>query len=243
MDPKHHYEKSKIPSEVEQEGFSSPTSNTTTEENRLLMEYIDRKNLFRISDYDESFGRVLKLRKFFKIRFNQQVEIYSGLKTTPTYTEGKVTAIGRDFVLITNLRKRIWMPYHSIHSANIPFGIPNYTNTHQNFMYDNQFKKKLLNRFGETVSKRDVFRQEFFQETLKTNLQFWKDTQVHVYLNTGKQTSGRVLEVTNETLTLKSFNYEETLQLSIIHYIEKGRILSLLQYFKRKFRSLLKLKW
>ena len=154
--------------------LSSPIGATSTEEIRLFSEYMDQANLRSITEASPKRKRPLILKKFFKMKRNQQVEIYSNKGDESIHTSGKVTAIGRDFVMVTNLKDRIWIPYQHIESANIPTGVPTYENSHQNFIYDNDLRKKLLTNFGEVVSKRDVYIQQFYEETLQTNLQSLK---------------------------------------------------------------------
>ncbi|WP_052737714.1 hypothetical protein [Bacillus sp. SA1-12] len=218
-------------------GFTSPTSSKSTEETRLLMEYIDRANMFNISEKDEKRGKNLKLRKFFKSKRNQQVEIYFKCGSKSLYKEGKVSTIGRDFVMITNLKDRTWIPYSVIESANIPYGIPNYSNTHQHFLFDNNLRKKLVLQFGETVSKRDILKQQFFEETLQTNLQTWKETWVAVYLDEKTKRIGKISYSTNQQLTLHAFKEDEHVNLEEIKYIETIRFLSLFTHFLKNFHS------
>jgi hypothetical protein len=211
-------------------GLISPTTSTTTEDTRLLMEYMDRANLFNIAKHDEKRGKVLKLRKFFKSKRNQQVEVYSKIGSEPKYTEGKVSAIGRDFVMLTNLQERIWIPYAAIESANIPYGIPNYSNTHQHFIYDNHLRTKLVQQFSETVSRRDLLKQQFFEETLQTNLDSWKETWVEVYMNEDTKKRGKISTSKNKILTLKTFSKEEEVELKGITYIKTLRFLSIMTH-------------
>lgn len=155
--------------------FSSPTSAVSEEETRILSEYIAQKNLFKVTSQDESRRKVLFLKQFFKMKRNQQVVVSFVIeKDIPLTTEGKVATIGRDFVMLTDLKKRLWIPYRAIQSATIPFGFPTYSNTHQHFIYDNNLQQKLVLQFGETVAKKDVLIRQFFEESLQTNLHFWK---------------------------------------------------------------------
>lgn len=216
-------------------GLTSPTTSTTTEETRLLMEYIDRANMFNILKHDEKRGKLLKLRKFFKSKRNQQVEIYLKIGTEATYREGKVSTIGRDFVMLTNLRERMWIPYSVIESANIPFGIPNYSNTHQHYLFDNNLRKKLLHQFGETVSKRDLLKQQFFEESLQTNLDSWKETWVAIYLDETNKKIGKIHSVKDSNLELRFFGEEMSLKISEVKFIETIRLFSLIRHFYKVF--------
>lgn len=219
------------------QGLTSPSTLTTTEETRLLMEYMDRANLFHISKRDEKRGKVLTLRKFFKSKRNQQVEVYSKCGTKPLYTEGKVSTIGRDFVMLTNLKERIWIPYSAIESANIPYGIPNYSNTHQHYLYDNNLRNKLLFNFGETVSKRDTLKQQFFEESLQSNLDSWKNTWVEIYLDEQIKKVGRIAESKDKKLTLSFFGRLEDIEINQIKFAETVRVLCVFSYVMKTLRK------
>lgn len=215
------------------QGLTSPTTLTTTEETRMLMEYMDRANLFHIAKRDEKRGKVLTLRKFFKSKRNQQVEVYSKCGTEPVYTEGKVSTIGRDFVMLTNLKERIWIPYSAIESANIPYGIPNYSNTHQNYIYDNNLRNKLLYNLGETVSKREALKQLFFEETLQTNLNSWRDTWVEIHLDDDDKKIGRIIESKDKKLTLRFFGRIEDIEIKQVKFVGTVRVLSVFSHIMK----------
>lgn len=220
------------------QGITSPTTPSTTEETRLLMEYIDRANMFNLSERDEKRGKVLKLRKFFKMKRNQQVEVYAKCGTESLYKVGKVSTIGRDFVMLTTLKERMWIPYSVIESANIPYGIPNYSNTHQHFLYDNHLRNKLVLQFGETVAKRDLLKQQFFEESLQTNLEAWKDTWVAVYLDSEKKKLGKISSCKDGKLVLSFFGEFLHINLDDLKYIETIRLLTIFTHvFKRRLFS------
>lgn len=217
------------------EGLTSPTTSTSTEDTRLFMEYTDRANLLNISKSKPEIGKVLALRKFFKTKRNQQVEIYSTCGDKPNYLEGKVSAVGRDFVMITNLKERLWIPYSVIDSANIPFGVPNYSNSHQHYIFDNNLRKNLVSNFGATVSKKDTLRQQFYEETLYTNLSTWKGTWVEVIHGSNKKAIGKIVNAEKTDLLVRSYRNEEVILLSDIHLIKTIRFWSLMTFTLRKF--------
>jgi len=209
----------------EPHSFSSPISAVSLEETRILTTYISQQNLFKIIDKDESRRKPLTLKKFFKMRRDQQVVVISLVGNGETVTvEGKVAAIGRDFVMLTNLQKRIWLPYTAIESANIPFGYPTYSNTHQNFIYDNHLQQKLVLQFGETVAKREALKQQFFEESLRTNLNSWKGTWIEVK-TAEKTVYGKVSEATKKELLLKFLKKKEMVPLKDIQQVSTGRLL------------------
>lgn len=213
--------------------FTSPAGSTSTEEIRVFNEYMEQANLFKISNAAPSQRKYLMLKRFFKMKRNQQVEIYSENDENTTYTLGKVTAIGRDFVMLTNLKDRIWFPYHSILSANVPSGIPNYSNSHQSYIFDNDLKRKLLHDFGQTVSKRDALIQQFYEETLRTNLKTWKGIWVKVIAKDGAY-SGRIRNVEDHILYLSSMNKKIEIELKHIYSVNSLRFFSFLTIFSKK---------
>lgn len=160
---------------------------------------------------------------------NQEVVIY--LENTEIF--GKVSAIGRDFVMITNLNKRIWLPFHAIQSANLPTGIPSFSNSHQYFIYDNDLRRKLLQHFGETVAKRDVLIQQFYEESLVTNLTSWRKTWVKIQINQ-EIVFGKIQSVTEQKLVLLLLNEKIELDLIKITMIESIRFFNLLSLLGKK---------
>lgn len=205
--------------------FSSPTSSVSEEETRILTEHISQMNMFKLINLYEPHRKALTLKKFFKMKRHQEVVITPLNRTAKeAVITGKVTTIGRDFVMLTNLQKRVWLPYTAIESATIPFGTPTYTNPHQNHIYDNQLRKKIVLRFGETVSKRDALVQQFFEESMRTNLHAWKGTWVVV--RTSNQTKiGKILKTdqTKLCLTIRNaevdFLLEDILSVSTIRFM------------------------
>jgi len=160
---------------------------------------------------------------------NQEVVIY--LENTEVF--GKVSAIGRDFVMITNLNKRIWLPFHAIQSANLPTGIPSFSNSHQYFIYDNDLRRKLLHHFGETVAKRDVLIQQFYEESLVTNLISWRKTWVKIQTDQ-ELVFGKIQSVTQQKLVLLLLNEKIELDLTKITMIQSIRLFNLLSLLGKK---------
>lgn len=206
-------------------GLPSPTSAVSSEETRILMEYMGQSNLFNLIAADQSKRKVLTLKKFFRMKRNQQVEVYTNHGDEVIYTEGKVTAIGRDFVTLSNLKHRIWIPFHSISSANTPYGYPNYSNSHQNYLYDNNLRKKLLLNFGETVARKDELIQQFCEESLQTNLQTWKNSWIEVRINESEKVSGKIIEVEKDELVMKTSKNDVRVPIGAIKYIQSLRLL------------------
>ncbi|WP_246938573.1 hypothetical protein [Bacillus pinisoli] len=205
------------------EGLTSPTSNLSTEETRILMEYMEQQNLFNITSKNSKLKKSLTLKKFFKMKRNQQVEVYSTCNGSFLYTTGKVAGVGRDHVMLTDLKKRYWIPYEVIQSANIPYGIPNYSNTHQHFIYDNNYREKLLYQFGETVTKREPLYQLFNEDTLYTSLNRWIGSLVEIHYGDEKVGIGKIIYVSKEKLQLSLFKSETEIALSEVYMIETLR--------------------
>ncbi|WP_404458340.1 hypothetical protein [Oceanobacillus kapialis] len=197
---------------------------------------MDRANIFHISQHNKKRGKLLRLRKFFKAKRNQQVEVYFSIGTDSHYKQGKVSTVGRDFVMLTNLKERVWIPYAVIESANIVYGIPTYSNTHQHYLYDNNLRTKLLRQFGETVSKRDNLKQQFFEETLQTNLNTWKDTWVQIWSDEHVKKIGKISS-SEENLTITMLGKKEEIAFEEIKYIETIRWLSLFSYGFKHYKN------
>ena len=115
--------------------------------------------------------------------------------------------------------------------------IPNYSNTHQHYLYDNNLRKRLVTNFGEVVARRDILKQQFYEEALHTNLESWKQIWVVVHLNEGLKSTGKILESIEGKLTLSYFNKLEVIELSRISYIETIRVLSLFTYILKNGRN------
>ncbi|MFZ3589260.1 hypothetical protein ACOI1C_08195 [Bacillus sp. DJP31] len=206
----------------EEEGFSSPVSSTSLEENRLLTEYMEQKNLFNVSNADPKRKKRLMLGKFFKMKRNQEVLVKLMKKESLLTLKGKVTAVGRDFVMLTDLKKRMWIPYSTIESANIPTGVPTFSNTHQHFLYDNDMRTKLVQSFGNTVYKKDALKQLFYEETLRTNLNTWRESWVE--LTYGNQTVvGKILEVNSKTIQLKQLRNKVEIPIKEVTFVKTIR--------------------
>ena len=211
--------------------FTSPTSAVSPEETRVLTEYIHQKNLFRITKKDEILRKSLMLKQFFKTKRHQQVVVTSVIKDATVTTEGKVAMIGRDFVMVTDLKKRIWIPYTAIESATIPFGHPTYSDSQQNFIYDNQLQQKLVLQFGETVGMREALIRQFFEESLQTNLNSWHGVWVEVKTDQ-KTYFGKIKNTSKRELFLTSFKKKEEIRLNELQYLSTVRWFSV-------FRNLL----
>ncbi|WP_232695915.1 hypothetical protein [Brevibacillus daliensis] len=207
-------------------GISSPASELPSSELKMLQQYIHGHNLFLLGEALPNRKKEMVLRKFFKHKRNQQVEVYSKNGEKVLHTIGKVSVVGRNFVILTTFIDRIWIPFSAIHSANIPYGLPDIPNTHQHLAIDKELVRKLSTQFGETVANRDVLIQQFFEETLETNMQTWKGTKVKISMN-GEIIIGKVVNSKKGILTITSFGKQLALPLTEISDIRTLRIYSL----------------
>ncbi|WP_226641870.1 hypothetical protein [Mesobacillus subterraneus] len=203
--------------------ITSPPSATSLEENKIISEYLEQKNLQTLANAVPEFKKPLILKKFFKMKRNQEVIVYIDHKANIKEICGKVNAIGRDFVTLTNLKERIWIPYNSIRSANSPSGVPTYESEHQNFIYDNDLKRKLITDFGETVVKREVLIQQFFEESLKGNLERYQGVWVKAVLP-DQTVIGKITSVCEECILLHSYGSKKEIAISDLTYICSARL-------------------
>jgi hypothetical protein len=222
--------------EANQERYTSPVSSLPIHELKMLKQYIDGYNLKLLGSSLPHYKKGMMLLRFLKQKRNQQVEIHSRRQGSFCRTLGKVSVIGRDFVVLTTLLDRIWIPYHYIDSAEVPFGLPDITDTHQQFLFDNNLRKKLLTQFGKTVSSREVLKQQFFEESLKTNLKTWIGTRVNVFVE-NKRYTGTIHQVENETLILKRFNDRSQIKVNKIEYMSSSRLLNLFLPFIHRVKQ------
>ncbi|MCL7746112.1 hypothetical protein [Halalkalibacter alkaliphilus] len=216
-------------------GLTSPSSELPTEELKMVEDYMHRSNLLNMGKALPERKKFLVLRKFFKHKRNQQVEVYVENGTNPVQFLGKVNTIGRDFVTLLTLKDRIWIPFQTIESAKVPYGLPEVSSTHQHFVYDEELRTKLITRFSETVASKDVLVQQFFEETLRTNLQTWKHTRVQV-VTRESEFIGKIIKSENDKVVVKSIKEERAIPLKDIIFIKTVRLFSLLSLLVKKQR-------
>ncbi len=226
--------------ELKQEDrYTSPASSLPLYELKMLQEYIHGVNLQNLGSYLPDHKKQMMLLKFFKHKKNQLVEVFSRDGEKVIKTVGKVNIVGRNFVMIKTLFTRIWIPYQAIHSAKTPFGIPDLPGGHQHVIYDGELRRKILTNFGETVSGKEILKQQFFEESLNTNLTLWLGTRVTIFA--GKTIKGKLTKILNNTIQIKD---KEKCEISINHinYVKQGRFISYFQRLlvnvkKRSFRK------
>mgnify|MGYP005606417083 FL=1 len=219
--------------ELKKDGaYTSPASSLPLHELKMLQEYIHGANLQNLGAILPNSKKQLILIKFFKMRKNQLVEVYSRNGEEVIHTIGKVNTVGRNFVMLKTLFTRIWIPYVAIHSAKSPFGIPDVPNVHQHNVIDAELRRKLLQNFGEVVSGKEVLRQQFYEELLETNLKSWKRTNLTIYAD--KMIKGQVNEVLLGKIFLKNSSPKEV-PIMKINYIKQARLISFFQQIYSKW--------
>ncbi|WNF21040.1 hypothetical protein [Mesobacillus jeotgali] len=220
--------------------ITSPPGATSLEENKIISEYLEQKNLQTLANAVPQFKKSLILKKFFKMKRNQEVIVYMDHQAHIKEIFGKVSAIGRDFVTLTNLKERIWIPYKSVRSANSPSGVPTYEGEHQNFIYDNDLKRKLTTNFGETVAKREVLIQQFYEESLKGNLERYQGVWVKAVLP-DETVIGRIASVSDDCFLLQSYGSKREIAFSDLTYICSARLFAqLILLGKNMIKSMFK---
>ncbi|MBP1155882.1 MULTISPECIES: hypothetical protein [unclassified Paenibacillus] len=207
----------------EEEKYTSPASPLPDYELKMLQKYIHDVNLQKLSESLPRQKKNLMLIKFFKHKRNQRVEIVSSIGAHKQHTLGKVANIGRDFVVLTTLWNRIWIPYRSIQSSNIPAGLPDVSNTHQHVVFDEQLRRRLLTQFGKTVGGHDILKQQFYEDSLQTSLQSWKGASVTVTANETMH-SGKIVYAASGTLSLQNAKNRFDVNLRDVDYIKLRRI-------------------
>ncbi|MCM3387114.1 hypothetical protein M3649_03080 [Ureibacillus chungkukjangi] len=207
--------------------YTSPASSKPLHELKMLQEYIHSVNLQNLGTTLPHYKQQMILLKFFKSKKNQLVEIYSRSKDEVIHTVGKVSVVGRDFVMVRTLLTRIWIPYRAIHSAKSPFGLPDMPATHQNVLIDEELRRKLLTNFAVTVAEKQTLRQQFFEELLLTNMKSWIGTKMTVY--TGSIFYGKLRGVNKENLLFK----EKEIAVSKITYMKQARVHA---FFEKLFK-------
>ena len=215
--------------------YTSPASSLPLYELKMLQEYIHGENLQNLGKHLPHYKKQMMLLKFFKYKKNQKVEVYSRNGNEVIHTLGKVNIVGRNFVMIRTLFTRIWIPYHAIHSAKTPFGTPDLPSGHQHVIYDEELRRKLLTNFGVTVSGKEILKQQFYEESLDTNLKSWQGTRFTIYADRLMQ--GKLVNVLKEKICIKSKQKQE-ISIDKINYMKQGRFISFFQrIFSNRFKK------
>lgn len=221
---------------VEKEGFTSPASPLPDYELKMLQQYIHGVNLIKLGESLPDRKKQMMLIKFFKHKRNQQIEVIYVSAGVERKVIGKVNIVGRDFVSLTTLTERIWIPYTAIESANIPFGYPDVPNPHQHVVIDDELRKKLLTQFGKTVSGQEVLKQQFFEESLEKNLQQWIGSILEIHTKDAEFT-GKLTGVEKNLVLCKTWKNEWTAPLADITYLRTVRPRQLWPYIYKQVKQ------
>ncbi|MFB1081708.1 hypothetical protein [Jeotgalibacillus sp. JSM ZJ347] len=200
--------------------YPSPAGRGTSEEILLRKRYIELANIFLQLKYNPDKGKILLLQSFLVEKRNQTVEV---IHHNHSMTKGRVQDIGRDHLVLTSYFTKCWIPFDSISEAKVPYGAPEFANTHQYVFFDNHLRKKLLRNFGATVSKRSKLKEMFYRETLKTSLSRWKNSSLKLELSDGQSYYGKLTGVEEKKLTLRVKDDEQNIAYKDIKSIKKSR--------------------
>ncbi len=207
--------------------YTSPASSLPLHELKMLQEYIHNTNLQNLSTLRPNYRQQMILIKFFKSKKNQLVEVYSRNGEEVIHTVGKVSVVGKNFVILRTLFKRFWIPYSVIHSTKSPFGIPDVPGTHQHTVVDEELRRKLLTNFGVTVAGKEELKQKFFEELLETNLKSWKGTKLKIFSD--QVIVGKVIDIHSGKVFLRD---NRSIAINKINYIQQFRFTS---FFEKLF--------
>lgn len=223
------------------EGYTSPPSSMPAHELKLLREYMDGINLKQIGQSLPQYKKSIMLLSFLKGRRNQQTKVHAHVGEEIKELLGRVSVVGRDFVALTTVTERFWIPYSAIESASVPYGISDMPNNHQQVVYDDTLRKKLLNDFSSTILKNDVLKRQFYEEALHVHLQAWTKTKIIVFAR-GKEFKGKLLKVSSGKLTLKGRRELSVIDLKDIQLLKRSTPFQMfptfVQWLKESFHSL-----
>ena len=210
--------------------YTSPASSLPLHELKMLQEYIHSVNLQNLGTLRPSYKQQMILIKFFKSKKNQLVEVYSRNGEEVVHTIGKVSVVGKNFVMLRTLFKRFWIPFSVIHSTKSPFGIPDVPGTHQHTVIDEELRRKLLTNFGVTVAGKEALKQQFYEELLETNLKSWKGTKLRIF--SGQEIVGKVQAIHSGKIFL---NDNRSIPINKINFIQQSRFVSFFEMLFSKW--------
>ncbi|PLT32003.1 hypothetical protein [Bacillus sp. V5-8f] len=213
-------------------GYTSPPSSMPAHELKLLREYMHGINLKQLGESLPNNKKNMLLVRFLKGRRNQQVNVHTKVRDNVIEILGRVSEVGRDFTALTTVTERFWIPYAAIESAGVPYGISDMPNSHQQVIYDESLRRKLLTEFSTTLLKNDVIRRQFYEETLEVHLQSWKGIKIRIYTK-GEVYKGKLVKITSGRLTVKGRKGNHTIPMDEIHLIKRSTPLQLLPIFIR----------
>ncbi|MCG7376336.1 hypothetical protein MH215_04980 [Paenibacillus sp. ACRSA] len=205
--------------------FSSPASPLPAHELKILQEYIHHQNVQIIGEINPLRRKEIMLSNFFKSHKNQTVKLKVHSRNQFTEMMAKTEAVGRDFVILTTLLTKYWVPFRSIVTAEQPFDQVNVPHQqHQQVVYDEDLKQKILLKFGKTVSQKDFLKQQFFEQTLAGHIKSLMNDKLIVETSTARIRS-RLLDINAQEILLKEKGGRSSVPWSDILWIEKQRFI------------------
>ncbi|MFC4354227.1 hypothetical protein ACFO0S_03960 [Chryseomicrobium palamuruense] len=204
------------------ESYPSPAGRGTSEEIILRKRYIELANIFLQLKYNPEKGKILLMQSFLVEKRKQSVEVFYHNQAV---VKGRVQDVGRDYMVLTRYFTKCWIPFSVISEVKLPYGAPEFANTHQYIFFDNQLRRKLLRNFGATVSNRSKLKELFYRETLKTSLSRWKNSRLKVEMLNGLVYSGKLVRSEDEQLLLITNNEEKVILYHEVKIIKKSRFM------------------
>ncbi|WP_128102309.1 hypothetical protein [Paenibacillus sp. DCT19] len=132
---------------------------------KILQEFIHHQNVQIIGEINPSRRKEIMLSNFFKSHKNQTVKIKIQCREEQKVILAKTDAVGRDFVILTSLLTKYWIPFRAIETAEQPYDQVNIPHQqHQQVVYDEELKQNILLKFGKTVSQKDYLKQQFLNK-------------------------------------------------------------------------------
>ncbi|MFD2700575.1 hypothetical protein ACFSVM_08835 [Paenibacillus shunpengii] len=203
--------------------YTSPASPLPLHELKVLQEYIHHQNVQIIGDVNPKRRNEIMLSQFFKSHKNQTVRVRRNSSTGIKESVAKTEAVGRDFVILTTLLTKYWVPFHSIVSADLPYeqvNIPHHQ--HQQMALDDDLKHKLLLKFGKTVSQKEFLKQQFFDQTLIGHLQILMKNKVIIETKNGR-VNGRFMHASSNGIEWIERGVKGSAKWNEVYCIEKQR--------------------
>ncbi|MFI2859163.1 hypothetical protein ACH6EH_18865 [Paenibacillus sp. JSM ZJ436] len=204
--------------------FSSSSSPLPLHELKVLQEYIHQQNIQIIGNVNPKRRKDIMLSQFFKTHKTQTVKVIR--KSSLLGDQGliaKTEAVGRDFVILTTLLRRYWLPFQAIVSAEQPFDQANVPHQpHQQVVYDDELKQKIMLCFGKTVGQKEFLKQQFFDQTFAGHLKVLLNNRLTVETDTQRE-KVKLTEVGTKGITMLHQGKESFAPWKDIVSIEKQR--------------------
>lgn len=205
--------------------FSSPASPLPSHELKILQEFIHHQNVQIIGEINPSRRKEIMLSNFFKSHRNQTVKIRIQCREQWKEILAKTDAVGRDFVILTTLLTKYWIPFRTIDTAEQPYDQVNIPHQqHQQVVYDEELKQKILLQFGKTVSQKDFLKQQFFEQTLVGHMRSFIKNKVIVETQRSR-TRGKLMDVNEHEIQLKDTESCSSIEWKDMLWIEKQRFM------------------